>query len=170
LSAANVLHYASNGLCALPCSIVLRCSHSASCAAAGLESAAYVLGAVHSDANCAILIDGLFKRTHELAVRGLTLQQRARIADHIRAHEAALEQHGHEHPVDDLDNTSKEATWKRHGAELLVARSVMNNLQEACAVAQRNEDLAAGVCCNCCAAIARCQRMHCNMLLSRVTL
>ena len=105
----------------------------------------YIPGAVHSDANCAILIDGLFKRTHELAVRGLTLQQRTRIAEHMRAHREAMAEAGHEAVPDEAEASSNEATWKRHGAELLVARSVMSNLREACAVAQQNEDFAAGV-------------------------
>lgn len=65
----------------------------------------------------------------------------------MRAHQEAMAEHGHEYVPEEPETTSNEATWKRHGAELLVARSVMNNLQEAGAVAKRNEDFAAGECC-----------------------
>lgn len=63
----------------------------------------------------------------------------------MRAHQEAMAETGHEPVPDEAEAGSNEPTWKRHGAELLVARSVMSNLQEACAVAQQNEDFAAGV-------------------------
>lgn len=108
--------------------------------------APYSVGAVHSDANCAVLVDGLIKRTNELVVKGLTLQQRSRIANHIRTHREALAERAEEHVPDEQQAVSHEVTWTNHGAELLVARSVVTSLIGASVIAQKNEDFAAGMC------------------------
>jgi hypothetical protein len=100
---------------------------------------------VLSDASCAILIDGIFKHMHKLAVRGLALQRRSWLINRMQAcHEGILQQE-HEGVVEEVAPISSEPTWVRDGAGQIAAQSVMHNLRESCAVEQRNEEFVPGV-------------------------